>query len=162
VVDRQGWTLDAMLVGIAGMGLTFGMWWVYYLVPSGDILQRHRDRASAWGYLQMLIVTSIVATGAGLRVAASFIDGRARITAFATVLAVVIPVAVFLAVMYVLSYHLIRRFYLLHAWLLVATAGVVAVTLVEALAGVDVARCLVVLMLAPAVTVAGSPPISPT
>lgn len=35
-------TLDAVLVGIAGMGLTFGMWWVYYLVPSGEILQRHR------------------------------------------------------------------------------------------------------------------------
>src|SRR6202022_3210047 len=26
VVDRQGWTLDAGLVGIAGMGLPFGMW----------------------------------------------------------------------------------------------------------------------------------------
>jgi low temperature requirement protein LtrA len=45
VVDRQGWTLDAVLAGIAGMGLTFGMWWVYFLVPSGEILQRHRDRA---------------------------------------------------------------------------------------------------------------------
>jgi hypothetical protein len=38
------------------------MWWVYYLVPSGDILQRQRDRASVWGYVQMLIVTSLVAT----------------------------------------------------------------------------------------------------
>ena len=97
VVDRQGWTLDAVLVGIAGMGLTFGMWWVYYLVPSGKILQRHRDRAPVWGYVQMLIVTSIVATG-----------------------------------------------------------GVVAVTLVAALSGIDVAKCLVVLMLAPTVTVVGS------
>jgi low temperature requirement protein LtrA len=25
MIDRQGWTLDAVLVGIAGMGLTFGM-----------------------------------------------------------------------------------------------------------------------------------------
>ncbi len=74
VVDRQGWTLDAVLVGVAGMGLTFGMWWVYYLVPSGESLQRHRDRAPVWGYVQMLIVTSIVATGAGLRVAAFFIE----------------------------------------------------------------------------------------
>jgi low temperature requirement protein LtrA len=108
-VDRQGWTLDAVLVGIAGTGLTFGMWWVYFLVPSGDVLQRHRDRASVWGYVQMLIVTSIVATGAGLRVAASFIEGRARITALATVLAVVVPVVVFLGLMYALSYYLFRR-----------------------------------------------------
>jgi hypothetical protein len=80
VIDRHGWTLDAVLIGIAGMGLTFTMWWVYYLVPSGEILQRHRDRASVWGYVQILIVTSIVATGAGLRVAAFFIEHKAHIT----------------------------------------------------------------------------------
>src|SRR6202023_2357117 len=67
VVDRHGWTVDAVLVGIAGMGLTFGMWWVYYLVPSGKLLGRHRDRALVWGYVQILIVPSIVATGAGVR-----------------------------------------------------------------------------------------------
>jgi len=156
VVDRQGWTLDAVLVGIAGMGLTFGMWWVYYLVPSGEILQRHRDRAPVWGYVQMLIVTSIVATGAGLRVAADFIEGRATITAVAAVLAVAVPVGVFLGLMYALSYYLVRRSYVFQTWSLIATAGVVAVTLVAALSGVDVAKCLVILMLAPTVTVVGS------
>jgi low temperature requirement protein LtrA len=123
VVDRQGWTLDAVLAGIAGMGLTFGMWWVYYLLPSGEILQRHRDRAPVWGYVQMLVVTSIVATGAGLRVAADFIEGRGTITAVAAVLAVVVPVGVFLGLMYALSYYLVRRFYVFQAWLLMATGG---------------------------------------
>src|SRR5579862_5994313 len=156
VVDRQGWTLDAVLTGMAGMGLTFGMWWVYFLVPSGEILQRHRERAPVWGYVQMLIVTSIVATGAGLRVAADFIEGRARIPAVVVVLTVAVPVVVFLGLMYALSYYLVRRFYVFQAWWLIATAGVVAATLVSALSGVDVARCLVILMLAPAVTVVGS------
>jgi low temperature requirement protein LtrA len=156
VVDRQGWTLDAVMVGIAGMGLTFGMWWVYYLVPSGKILERHRDRAPVWGYVQMLVVTSIVATGAGLRVAASFIEGRAGIGAFPAVLAVVIPVGVFLGLMCALSYYLVRHFKIFHAWLLIATAAVLAVTVVSALSGVDVAKCLVILMLAPAITVVGS------
>jgi hypothetical protein len=104
----------------------------------------------------MLIVTSIVATGAGLRLAAYFIEGRARITALAAVLAVGIPVGVFLGLMYALSYYLIRRFSLFQAWLLIATGGVVAVTLVAALSGVDVARCLVILMLAPTITVVAS------
>jgi low temperature requirement protein LtrA len=156
VVDRQGWTLDAVLTGIAGMGLTFGMWWVYFLVPSGEILQRHRNRAPVWGYVQMLVVTSIVATGAGLRVAANFIEGRATITAIAAVLAVVVPVGVFLLLMYALSYYLVRRFYVFQAWLLIGTAGAIAATLVAGLSGVDVAKCLVILMLAPAVTVVGS------
>ena len=156
VVDRQGWTLDAMLVGIAGMGLTFGMWWVYYLVPSGEILWRHRDRAPAWGYVQMLIVTSIVATGAGLRVAAYFIEGNAKISAVAAVLVVAVPVGAFLGLMYALSYYLARRFHSFQTWSLIATAGVVAVTVVAALSGVGLAMCLVILMLAPMVTVVAS------
>ncbi len=156
VVDRQGWTLDAMLVGIAGMGLTFGMWWVYYLVPSGEILWRHRDRAPVWGYVQMLIVTSIVATGAGLRVAAYFIEGRTAIPAVAAVIVVAVPVGAFLGLMYALSWYLVRRFYLYQTWSLIATAGVVVVTLVAALSGVGLATCLVILMLAPMVTVVAS------
>src|SRR5579862_3469148 len=156
VVDRQGWTLDAVLTGMAGMGLTFGMWWVYFLVPSGAILQRHRNRAPVWGYVQMLVVTSIVATGAGLRVAADFIGGRSTITAIAAVLAVVVPVGVFLGLMYALSYYLIRRFHAFEAWLLIASGAAIAATLLAALSGVDVAKCLVILMLAPAVTVIGS------
>jgi low temperature requirement protein LtrA len=103
VVDRQGWTLNAVLIAIAGVALTFGMWWVYYLVPSGEILEQHRDRASVWGYIHMLIVTSIVATGAGMRVAASYIEGSAGISAGAAVLVVAAPVGVFLGSMYALS-----------------------------------------------------------
>jgi Zn-dependent alcohol dehydrogenase len=72
------------------------------------------------------------------------------------VLAVAVPVSVFLGLMCTLSYYLVRRFHVVQTWSLIATAGVVAVTLVAALSGVDVARCLVILMLAPTVTVVGS------
>jgi hypothetical protein len=72
------------------------------------------------------------------------------------VLAVVVPVGVFLGLTYALSYYLVRRFSAFQAWLLIATGGAIAATLVAALSGVDVARCLVILMLAPAVTVVGS------
>jgi hypothetical protein len=58
--------------------------------------------------------------------------------------------------MYALTYYLARRFYAFQAWLLIATGGAVAGTLVAALSGVDVARCLIILMLAPAVTVVRS------
>jgi hypothetical protein len=72
------------------------------------------------------------------------------------VLAVAVPVGVFLGLMYALSYYLIRRFYVFQTWSLIAAAGVVAVTLRAALSGVDLARCLVILMLAPTATVVGS------
>ena len=155
VVEQQGWTLDAALVGIAGTGLTFGMWWIYYMVPSAEILERHRDRAFVWGYGQILIVTAIVATGAGLHVAAYFIERESVIGPLATVLTVAIPVAVYIGLIYATYYYLARRFYRLDAWLLTAVAAVIVATVVAAQSGIDVAKCLVVLVLAPAIIVIG-------
>jgi low temperature requirement protein LtrA len=155
VVEEQGWTMDAALVGVAGIGLTFGMWWVYYMLPSARILHAHRNRSFVWGYGQMVTITSIVATGAGLHVAAYFIEDTAHIGALATLLTVAIPVGVFLGSIYALYYYLVRRFDLLHVWLLIGTAAVAALAVVAALAGVDMTVCLVILMLAPAVTVIG-------
>ena len=155
VVEQQGWTLDAALVGIAGVGLTFGLWWVYYMLPSAPILHAHRNRAFVWAYGQLLIVTAIVGTGAGLHVAAYFIEHKAHISALATVLTVAVPVGVFLGLIYALYYYLVRRFDRFHVWLLSATAAVVAVAVIAALSGISMAECLVILMLAPAVTVVG-------
>jgi low temperature requirement protein LtrA len=155
VIEQQGWTLDVALIGIAGTGLTFGIWWVYYVLPSAPILHAHRDRSFVWGYSQMVLVTAIVATGAGLHVAANFIEHKAHIGPLATVLTVAVPVGVFLGLIYALYYYLVRRFDPFHLWLLSATAGVVAVAVGAALSGVSMAVCLVILMFAPAVTVVG-------
>src|SRR6202045_4177787 len=153
VVDRQGWTLDAVLTGIAGMGLTVGMWWVYFLVPSGEILERHPDRARVWSLLQVLIVTSIVATGAGLRGAADFIGHKTRMTAAATVIAVAVPVSVFLLLLHALYGYLVRRFRPFDAWLLFTSGAVAILAVVAALSGIRLTVCFLILMLAPAVTV---------
>jgi low temperature requirement protein LtrA len=155
VVEEQGWTMDAALVAVAGAGLTFGMWWVFYMLPSAQVLHAHRERAFVWGYGQIVIVAAIVATGAGLHVAAYFIEGEAHIGPLATVLSVAVPVSVFLGSIYALYWYLVRRFDLLHVWLLSGTAALVALAVLAALAGVDMAVCLVILMLAPAVTVVG-------
>jgi low temperature requirement protein LtrA len=155
VVERQGWTLDAALVGTAGTGLTFGMWWVYFMLPSAVILHVRRGRAFVWGYSQLLIVTAIVATGAGLHVAAYFIEHKAHISPLATVLTVAVLVSIFLGMIYAVYYYLVRRFDPFHVWLLIATGAVVAAAVVAALAGIGMAVCLVILTLAPVVTVVG-------
>ncbi|HEY4191641.1 MAG TPA: low temperature requirement protein A [Mesorhizobium sp.] len=154
-VEEQGWSLDAALVCIAGVGLTFGIWWVYHLLPSAQVLHANRTRSFIWGYGQMVIIAAIVATGAGLHVAAYFIEHKAAIGPLATVLCVAVPVAVFLVGVYALYYHLVRHFDRLHTWLLLGTAAVVVLAVLAALAGVDMAVCLVILMLAPAVSVVG-------
>src|SRR6185503_19207149 len=109
VIEAQGWTMAAALVSVAGVGLTFGIWWVYFIVPSGEVLHRHRDRSFVWGYGQMLVVTAIVATGAGLHVAAYFIEHNSALGPIATVLATAIPVGVFLASIHALYAYLMRR-----------------------------------------------------
>jgi presenilin-like A22 family membrane protease len=103
----------------------------------------------------MLIVTSIVATGAGLRVAAHVIEGGARITTVAAVFAVAVPVVIFLGLLHALYGYLVRRFRALDAWLLITSTGIAMISVIAALFGISLAECLVVLMLAPAVTVIG-------
>lgn len=110
VAERQGWTLSAILVGIAGMGLTFGMWWIYFLEPSAKILQQHRERALLWSFVQILVVTSIVATGAGLRVAAIFLTGATTLPGVAVVFAVAVPAATYLVLLHGQHWYLVRRF----------------------------------------------------
>lgn len=155
VIDEQGWTIDVALACVAGTGLTFGMWWVYYMLPSAPILHAHRRRSFVWGYGQMLIVASIVAVGAGLDVAAVFIEHKSHIGPLATVLSVAIPLTVFLGGIYLLYAYLVRAFDPFHFWLLAGTAAVLAAAIVAAGAGVDMAICLVILTLAPVVTVIG-------
>jgi len=153
VVDQHGWTRDAALVGIAGTGLTFGMWWIYFLVPSAQILHQHRNRAAVWSCGQMLIVTSIVATGAGLHLAAYFIDHKAHITAVAVVLAVAVPVLIFLMLLHALYHDLVRRFHAFDARLLITSCAVAMFSVVAAWLGIGLGACLMILMLALAVTI---------
>ena len=155
VVGRQGWNLDAVLVCIAGAGLTFSLWWVYFLIPSAPVLHAQRNRSFVWGYGHMVIFAAIAATGAGLRVTAAFIANAASIGPVATVLSVAIPVAVYLAGIYALYAWLMRRGDPLHIGLLAATAGLLAAAVGLAAAGVGLAVCLIVLMMAPIVTVVG-------
>jgi low temperature requirement protein LtrA len=156
VIQAQGWTRDAALVGVAGTGLTFGMWWVYFMMPSGPVLHVKRtEKSFVWGYGLMVTMASIVATGGGLHVAAYFIEGKAKIGPLGTVLSVAIPVAIFLGSIYAIYAYLVDEFDRFHIWLLIGTAAVVAVAIAAAVIGVNMAVCLVILMFAPAVTVVG-------
>jgi low temperature requirement protein LtrA len=155
VVESQGWTLDAALVAVAGTGLTFGLWWMYFTVPSAEVLHVHRERAFPWGYGHMLIFGSIAATGAGLHVAAYYIGHEAHIGATATVLTVAVPLAVYVLTLFALYTYLVRAVDPFHIALLAGTAALLVLPVMLATIGAPMAVCLVVLMLAPLVTVIG-------
>lgn len=155
VVGEQGWSMDAALVAIAGTGLTFGMWWTYFLLPTGDLLHAHRERSFRYGYLHILVFGAIVATGAGLHVAGYYIQGESKLGSVATVLAVAIPVGLYILGVYLVYSLLAHSFDLFHIGLIVLTGVVLAVAVWLAISGVSMAECLLVVMLAPVVTVVG-------
>jgi low temperature requirement protein LtrA len=155
VHGEAGWTSDAVLLMVAGIGLTFGSWWMYFAVPWAAPLVRHRDRAFRFGYGHLLIFGALAAMGAGLHVAALALEGKAEIGDTGIVLSVAIPYAVYVAVFYALYSLLFRTQDPFHLALLAGTAAILVASVVLAAAGASVAACLVVLALAPAVTVVG-------
>jgi low temperature requirement protein LtrA len=155
VVGEHGWTTDAILLVIAGTGLTFGMWWVYFVVPAADLLHARREASFPFGYVHMAVFAAIVATGAGLHTAAYYVEGHSELGEMGTVFAVAVPVGVYVGLIYLIYGMLVRSWDVLHLWLLVLTAAVLVIAVLLAWVGVSMALCLLVVTLAPAVTVVG-------
>jgi low temperature requirement protein LtrA len=155
VHGESGWSVDAALLAVAGVGLSFGCWWMYFAVPWAEPLVHDRRRAFPFGYGHLVIFASLAAMGAGLHVAALGLEGEASIGTTGTVLAVAIPVTLYATVFYGLYSVLFHARDPLHVWLIAATATLLVLAVVLAGVGVSVAICLLVVMLAPAVTVVG-------
>ena len=155
VIDGQGWSLEAISVAVAGTGLTFGMWWVYFTMPSGKVLHRYRERGFAWGYWHIPLFMSIAATGAGLHVAAYVIEGEAHLGVAGALLTVAIPVGCFLVFLFLLYSLLLRAFDPFHVLLFVGSLLALVASVAVAFAGASLGLSLLVCMLAPIVVVVG-------
>ena len=150
-----GWTMDAVIVLAAGVGLTFGMWWTYFAIPWADILHHHRERSFFWGYGHIFIFASIAATGAGLHVAQYFLEGESRLGTTGAVLTVAIPAAVFIGMLYLMYSVSMRAADPFHLMLVAGSAAVLVTAVVLANRGVSLPWCLVVVALTPVVTIVG-------
>jgi low temperature requirement protein LtrA len=155
LVEHVDWSAEAVLVVIAGIGLTFGVWWNYFIVPSGEVLARHRRRSWVWGYGHIAIFAAIAAMGSGLHVAAYVVEGEATIGVLGAVLAVAIPVLVFTVVYFALYSFLMRSVDPFHVLLFAGTLAVLAAAVAMAAAGASLGGCLLVVMAAPVVTIVG-------
>ncbi|MFC8599484.1 low temperature requirement protein A [Isoptericola sp. NPDC057191] len=151
----DGWTLDAVLVAVAGTALTFGLWWTYFLTPAGELLEAHPERSFLWGYGHIVVVAALAATGAGLHVVAYGLEGESTLSPVGTLLAVVVPILVFLLSDYVTFWGLARTVDRLHLSLLVGGVVVLALAVAVVAAGGPTAVGLLLAALAPAVTVVG-------
>jgi low temperature requirement protein LtrA len=152
VIDHDGWTVDAALIALGGVGLTFGMWWIYFLVPAGHVLEHRREKSFVWGYGHIFVFAAITAAGAGLHVAALAIEREAHISNTVVMWSIAIPVALYFFSLGSLFGNLVG--WRSHTTLLtVAKLATVFGAVALAAAGVDLAICILVLALAPAISV---------
>lgn len=158
LVDR-GWTLDTVLLLIAGMGVAFGLWWTYFLMAMGDVLHARREKSVAFSFLHIPIYMAIAAVGAGLHVVAYLLDRDEAgfpvlVTPLGTVLSVAVPIAVFVVLLFGLYSYLIRtssQHDVFHAGLLVVVLAVAAAGVAVVALGGPVMLGILVTCLAPAV-----------
>ena len=155
VHGSAGWTVDAAVVAFAGIGLIFATWWTYFAIPWADVLHLHRERSFTWGYGHIVLFGSLAAIGAGLHVAAYYLEHESTLGPTGTVLSTAIPVSIYVASLYGIYLAFTRHADPFHLTLLAGTAGVIVLSVVLAGLGVGVGACLLVLMLAPVVTVVG-------
>jgi low temperature requirement protein LtrA len=155
LVAEVGWSGEAILVVVAGVGITFGLWWSYFIVPSAHVLTRHRNRKWAWGYGHIALLAAIAAVGAGLHVAAYAIEGVSAIGTLGVVLSVAIPVLIFCVTYFVLYSILFRAVDAFHLWLALGMIAFLVLGVVLAAIGVPLGWCLLVVTLSPFVIVVG-------
>ncbi|MGB3697676.1 MAG: low temperature requirement protein A [Gordonia sp. (in: high G+C Gram-positive bacteria)] len=153
VIARTGWSTETAVLGLAAMGVTFAMWWLYFQLDVGRPLARHPAKSFVFGYGSMPIVIGCAAVGAGLHVVAMWLEGDARIGEPAVYGALAIPLAIFcfgtIGMYYFLAGVDARLLPLLAAAGLPLVAGAVM-----AAAGVGVLACVVTGALAPVLSVA--------
>lgn len=152
---EHGIDLDVALLAAAGTALTFGMWWTYFSIPHGEILHARPDRSFGWGYGHMVLFGAIVAVGAGVHVAAYFLAHESHIGLVGTVLTVAVPLGFYLVALYVFYAVVSRSIDPFHVLLVVGTIALLVVPVVMAAGDVELTWCLLVLSLAPWVTVIG-------
>jgi len=149
------WDADAVLVVVAGIGLTFAMWWTYFLCPFAELLHHRPTRGYLFGYGHIPVLIAIAATGAGLHGAGLFLDGDSHLGRTGVVVAVVAPVALFLAGVYGLYTLLFGAVDRLHIILLAVTAVLLVLAVVATRAGMPMPAALIIVTAAVFVSVVG-------
>jgi low temperature requirement protein LtrA len=143
VVESQGWSWEVAVVGLSGVGIAFTLWWIYFAVPMGDGLHAHRRMGFVFGYGHIVLVAAVAAIGAGLHVAAYYLEHKATLSSMGALLTVVIPMLVFWVMLITIYTAVISRD-ALHVRETVMVVAILALAVVLAQLHVALTICLVV------------------
>jgi low temperature requirement protein LtrA len=154
-VDTAGWSWDAGLIALAGVGIAFGLWWTYFAIPFGEVLQHEPSRGWIFGHGHMPLYAATAATGAGLHVAAYFVQGESDLSEGLTILAIGLPLAAWVLLFFFLASRILATSERFHLVLCMATLVTVGVAVALGFTNAPLGLSLIVLALAPWISVIG-------
>lgn len=148
MIGATGWSIETGVLGLAAMGVTFAMWWLYFRLEVGKPLRDRTEKSFVFGYGSMPIVIGCAAVGAGIHLVAMWLDGETSAPALSIFLAIAIPLGIFCLGAIAMYYFLAGIDALLVPLLLVTTLPLVIGGALAA-AGVGLLAAVVVACLAP-------------
>jgi len=95
LIARTGWSAETIVLGLTAMGVTFAMWWLYFLLPSGQVLGSRPEKCFGFGYASMPLYMACAAVGGGLHVIALWVEHEVHISDGAVLACLAVPLAVF-------------------------------------------------------------------
>ncbi|MGW0455858.1 low temperature requirement protein A [Gordonia sputi] len=107
ISQSSGWTTDAVVVIAVGVLISFALWWTYFLIPSGPVLDARRDKVAPWAYGHSVLFASIAAVGAGLHVTGYVYAEDFHVSTLTAIMSISIPVLVFMICIYALHTWLV-------------------------------------------------------
>jgi len=103
VMGEIAGSADLILIIVGGLLTVFSMWWLYFALPTNDLLTSFRA-VFTWSYGHYFVWAAAAATGAGLAVAIDHATGQGHIGDFGAGAAFAIPAALYLVTLWILHY----------------------------------------------------------
>ncbi|MBX3195758.1 MAG: low temperature requirement protein A [Microbacteriaceae bacterium] len=147
-LEASGVTAGLVVVGIAGLVILVGLWWVYFLHPAGEGLAMHRGRSFLWGYGHYALFACVAAVGAGLEVAVEVAGHHTDVPPMLAGTVVAAPVAAVLVLTWALHRPLVERSEVPGAAVLVGAVLIVAAGLATPVIGLPAAIAAIALLTA--------------
>ncbi|MWV47866.1 low temperature requirement protein A [Rathayibacter sp. VKM Ac-2803] len=99
-LSEGGVSPSLVLVSACALVIVFALWWLYYLHPSGELLERRRTLSYLWGYAHFVIFAALGALGSGLEAAVAATAGHLEAANAVIGAAVAVPVAAYLLLLW--------------------------------------------------------------
>jgi len=145
-LSERGFSISLLLLGIGGLLVVVGLWWIYFLAGDDEGLRSARV-AFLWGYGHYVVFGGIAAVGAGLEVAVDAEEHVSHVSATTAAFSVAVPIALVLLVLTALRRLTWAPGSLAIGYVAFAVIGVLVCAAVAELVGIGVSVLLMGLVL---------------